>query len=100
MKLVKHENSKDLEYRADSLVYKVFFQETFHARVRFLVNTFLYILAGIWTLLPAVICWSILPCNTAPKHYNPSSSFVSTVNFLRGRTSKLTVCICFLVCNY
>lgn len=43
MKLVKREKSKDLEYRADSLVYKVFLQKTFHARMCFLVNTFLYI---------------------------------------------------------
>lgn len=82
MKLVKREKSKDLEYRADSLVYKVFLQKTFHARMCFLVNTFLYIFSGIWTLLPAVICWSILPCNTAPQHYDSSSSFVSTVNLL------------------
>lgn len=83
MKLVKREKSKDLEYRADSLVYKVYFsRKLFILDCAFFLTHSCTFFSGVWTLLPAVICWSILPCNPAPQHYDSSSSFVSTVNLL------------------
>ena len=85
--LIKYENNESTEYSADSLIYKVTRRNSCNP-LWIWVSTgtpkYLLSLAGVWSLLYAIIYWNFLPCTSSPQFFDSSPSFDSASNRVWG----------------